>query len=58
MPVVIAGGAAADVGGVCPAGWIGWIGSALEGLIQGGVIPLHAGINVRHHNAVTLEAEG
>jgi len=58
VSVVVAGGSAADIGWVCPTIRIGRIGSAFERLIQGGVIPLHTGINVRHQDAFPLDAKG
>ena len=57
VAVVIAGGAAADIGGIFPANRVRR-GGALESLVQCRVVPLHAGIDIGNHNAVALHPKG
>jgi len=57
MSVIVAGGSAATIGGVIPTGRIRRIGAAFEGLIQRGVIPLDAGIDVGNDQTIALHPE-
>ncbi len=57
VALVVARGAPADIGGVVPADGTTGVARTFVGLVQGGVVPLHAGINIGHKDAVALHAE-
>ncbi len=58
MTVVITRRTAADIFRIEPAGRVARDGLALIGLVEGGVVILHPGINIGHHNALPLPKNG
>ena len=55
VAIIVAGsGSPANIRGVMPTGWVGGVGAAPIGLVQGGMVPLHPRIDGGDNNPATL----